>query len=76
MGGGGFQGAHRDEVPVRPAQQGINAKSDWATAIFPVFQETLTYVARPAGTSEVEARVAREDDGLTMAVHDPTGSIW
>jgi len=41
-----------------------------ATAIFRIFQETLTNVARHAGASEVEVRLARENGDLTLEVHD------
>ena len=41
-----------------------------ATAIFRIFQETLTNVARHADASEVKVRLAREDGELTLEVHD------
>jgi signal transduction histidine kinase len=48
----------------------IAADPERATAIFRIFQETLTNVARHADASEVEARLAREDGGLTLEIHD------
>ncbi|HME01088.1 MAG TPA: PAS domain S-box protein [Terriglobia bacterium] len=41
-----------------------------ATAIFRIFQETLTNVARHADASEVDVRMAREDGDLTLEVRD------
>jgi PAS domain S-box-containing protein len=41
-----------------------------ATAIFRIFQETLTNVARHSGANQVEVRLAAEDGGLTLEVHD------
>ena len=41
-----------------------------ATALFRIFQEALTNVTRHANATEVQARLAREDGVLTLAVHD------
>ena len=41
-----------------------------ATALFRIFQEALTNVARHANATEVQARFAREDSDLTLEVHD------
>jgi PAS domain S-box-containing protein len=41
-----------------------------ATAIFRIFQETLTNVARHAEASEVSVRLAKEDSDVTLEVHD------
>ena len=43
---------------------------DTAVAIFRIFQETLTNVARHANAKEVRARLAIEDGNLTLEVHD------
>ena len=51
-------------------QEDIAVDPEWATAIFRIFQETLTNVARHAGASEVEVRLAKEDGELTLEVHD------
>lgn len=51
-------------------QDGIAVDPDRATAIFRILQETLTNVARHAGASEVEVRLAKEDGDLTLEVHD------
>jgi PAS domain S-box-containing protein len=50
-----------DEIAVNPEQ---------ATAIFRIFQETLTNVARHADASKVDVRIAREHGELTLEVHD------
>jgi len=41
-----------------------------ATAMFRIFQETLTNVARHANATEVDVRLAREDGDLTLEVRD------
>jgi PAS domain S-box-containing protein len=51
----------RDDIAVDPEQ---------ATAIFRIFQETLTNVARHADASDVKVRLTREDGDLTLEVHD------
>ena len=44
--------------------------SETATAVFRIFQETLTNVARHANASEVRVRLAEQDGDLTLEVHD------
>ena len=51
-------------------QEDIAIDPERATAIFRIFQETLTNVARHAGASEVKVRLAKEDGELTLEVHD------
>jgi signal transduction histidine kinase len=51
-------------------QDDIAVDPERATAIFRIFQETLTNVARHADASEVRVRLAREDGELTLEVHD------
>jgi signal transduction histidine kinase len=41
-----------------------------ATAIFRIFQETLTNVTRHANATEVEVRLAKEDDSIALEVRD------
>jgi signal transduction histidine kinase len=41
-----------------------------ATAIFRIFQETLTNIARHANANEVKARLATEDGNVTLEVRD------
>lgn len=48
----------------------IRVDQERATALFRIFQEALTNVARHANATEVQARLAREAAGLTLAVHD------
>ncbi len=50
-----------DSIPIDPER---------ATAVFRIFQETLTNVARHADASEIEVRLAKEDGDLTLEVHD------
>jgi PAS domain S-box-containing protein len=41
-----------------------------ATALFRIFQETLTNVARHANATRVNVRLTKEDGNLTLQVHD------
>jgi PAS domain S-box-containing protein len=55
-----------DDISIDPEQ---------ATAVFRIFQETLTNVARHANASEIEVRLAKDDRDLTLEVHDNGGGI-
>src|SRR5882724_8714757 len=44
--------------------------SDRSTAIFRIFQESLTNVARHAHATRVEARIRRENDRITLEIFD------
>jgi PAS domain S-box-containing protein len=48
----------------------LEISQDRATAIFRIFQETLTNIARHADATEVNIRLAREDSSLILEVHD------
>jgi PAS domain S-box-containing protein len=48
----------------------IEIDQDRATAMFRIFQETLTNVARHASASQVDVRLAREDGDLSLEVRD------
>jgi len=48
----------------------IEIGQEHATAMFRIFQETLTNVARHANASEVGVRLAKENGDLTLEVHD------
>ena len=48
----------------------ITIDPETATAVFRIFQETLTNVARHADASEVKVRLAKDDRELTLEVHD------
>ncbi len=52
------------------AAEEIAVDSETATAVFRIFQETLTNVARHAHASEVKVRLAEENGDLTLEVHD------
>jgi PAS domain S-box-containing protein len=41
-----------------------------STAIFRIFQESLTNVARHAGATQVDARLERQDDHVMFVIHD------
>ncbi len=44
--------------------------SDRATAVFRIFQETLTNIARHAGASRATVRLAQENGSVSLEVHD------
>ncbi|MGH9433905.1 MAG: PAS domain-containing sensor histidine kinase, partial [Terriglobia bacterium] len=51
-------------------QNEIVIDGEQATALFRIFQETLTNVARHANATEVSARLTRENNSLTLKIHD------
>jgi PAS domain S-box-containing protein len=51
-------------------QDDVVIDGERATALFRIFQETLTNVARHANASEVNVRLADEDGNLVLEVHD------
>ena len=51
-------------------QDDVVIDQDAATALFRIFQETLTNVARHANATEVNVRLAEEEGGLTLEVRD------
>jgi PAS domain S-box-containing protein len=51
-------------------QDDVVVDEECATALFRIFQETLTNVARHANATEVNVRLAEEDGNLTLEVHD------
>jgi PAS domain S-box-containing protein len=67
----------RTGIPCRlnlPAKD-IEVDSQCATAIFRIFQETLTNVVRHAHATEVQVRLAQEDGDLILEVHDNGSGI-
>jgi PAS domain S-box-containing protein len=56
-------------------EEHITLDPETATAVFRIFQETLTNVARHANASEVKVRLAKQDGDLTLEVHDNGGGI-
>ena len=52
------------------AQQDSLTTPEQATAVFRIFQETLTNVARHANASAVDVRLANVNENLTLEVHD------
>jgi signal transduction histidine kinase len=55
---------------VRSSVEDARFDRERSTAIFRIFQEALTNVARHAQASRVEVRVVREDDRLRLEVRD------
>jgi PAS domain S-box-containing protein len=48
----------------------LEISQERATAIFRIFQETLTNIARHADATQVQIRLARENGSLSLEVHD------
>jgi PAS domain S-box-containing protein len=48
----------------------LEISQERATAVFRIFQETLTNIARHADATEVHIRLAREDGSLSLEVYD------
>jgi signal transduction histidine kinase len=62
----------RSEIPcdLELPKQGIVVNEDCATAVFRIYQEILTNVARHADASRVATRLVREDRDLVLEVTD------
>jgi signal transduction histidine kinase len=56
------------EVSIIPAD--LEVSSEQATAIFRIFQEALTNVARHAGASSVRAQLRQENGDVQMVLED------
>ncbi|MBZ5593280.1 MAG: PAS domain S-box protein [Acidobacteriia bacterium] len=65
-----FEARTGTKCRVRMPDEDINIDSDRATALFRIFQETLTNVARHAKATEVNVRLEKENDDLVLEVHD------
>ena len=65
-----FQSRTGTTCRLRLPQDAIAVGAEQATAIFRIFQETLTNVARHADASAVEVRLAAEHGGLMLEVYD------
>ena len=49
---------------------GVNARPEAATALFRIFQETLTNVARHSKATQVTARLAHQAGAFHLHIHD------
>jgi signal transduction histidine kinase len=65
-----FQSRARTKCRLDLPQDDVFVDRELATAFFRILQETLTNVARHANATEVDVRLAKEDDSLTLEVHD------
>ena len=65
-----FQARTGTKCSLELPQDDIVVDQEKATALFRIFQETLTNVARHAGANEVRARLAAEDGNVTLEVRD------
>src|SRR5262249_1342241 len=53
-----------------PAEGSIEPRPDLATAVFRIFQEVLTNVARHANATRVDVSLLEDGDVITLEVHD------
>jgi signal transduction histidine kinase len=65
-----FQARTGTTCRLHRSQETIAVGAEQATAIFRIFQETLTNVARHADAGAVEVRLSVEPGGLMLEVHD------
>ncbi|HEV2379687.1 MAG TPA: MEDS domain-containing protein [Terriglobia bacterium] len=67
---GDFEGRTGTKCQLDLPQEDIAIDQERATALFRIFQETLTNVVRHANATVVSVRLAKEDSNLTLRVHD------
>jgi signal transduction histidine kinase len=65
-----FQTRTGMKVQVRVPDSDLSVDPEHATAVFRIFQETLTNVARHAEATQVEVRLTKENGALTLEVRD------
>jgi two-component system sensor histidine kinase UhpB len=65
-----FQERTGIECDFRANVEDLDWHDERATALFRIFQEALTNVARHAAATRVEVRVERAADGVKLTVHD------
>jgi PAS domain S-box-containing protein len=65
-----FEGRTGIRCVVALPQEQLALDSERSTAIFRIFQESLTNVVRHAEATRVDARLEREQDQLILQVHD------
>jgi signal transduction histidine kinase len=65
-----FQARTGTRVRVSVPEGDIAVEPDRATALFRIFQETLTNVARHASATRVDVRLTRENGNLILEVRD------
>lgn len=70
MGGEDFESRTGTMCQLALPPDEITVNPEHATAIFRIFQETMTNVARHAQASKVDVRIAREHGELILEVHD------
>jgi len=66
----GGSGAHRCYIESRLPETELNLSTEVSTALFRIFQECLTNVARHARASKIEARLELEGGWVTLRVLD------
>ena len=65
-----FQARTGTKCQLDVPQDDVVIEQERATALFRIFQETLTNVARHANATEVDVRLVEEKGNLTLEVHD------
>ncbi len=65
-----FQARTGTKCRIRMSDEDITTDRERATALFRIFQETLTNVARHAKATEVIVRLAEENGSLVLEIHD------
>ncbi len=65
-----FQKRTRIECTVDSVPEDIELDKDWSTALFRIFQETLTNVLKHARATKVTARLTKDDVKITLEVTD------
>jgi signal transduction histidine kinase len=65
-----FEKRTRIQCYVFLPKEELNLDSERSTAIFRIFQESLTNVARHASATQVDARLERHGDQVIFVIHD------
>ena len=65
-----FEARTGTKCRISVSEEDITVDADRATALFRIFQETLTNVARHAKATQVNIRLAKENGNLALEVHD------
>jgi signal transduction histidine kinase len=70
MAVGGIHEAYRDSHELVTAFDYVNLEEETAVAVFRIFQETLTNVARHSGATKITVLLREEDGSLFLEIND------